>query len=396
MNDILSRLLRKNLSTAQLIGFVLANFAGLAIVITGVQFYTDVRALWEKEDSFIRKDYIVVNKKVKTAMRPGSEETSFSSTEIEDLKKQPWVRSAGEFISADFSITGSIAGGERRLSSFMFLESLPSEYIDVKDCSWTFDPSQGSVPVIISKDYLTLYNFGFASSSGMPQISESMLGSVPLDLSLRSEDGRVEKIKGRIAGFSNRLNTILVPEEFMRYYNRTLGSGKTIRPSRLIIDVSSPGDVAISDYLETHGLEQAGDKSASRASYFLNVAASSVVSIGIVISVLSLFILMLSISLLMQKNKEKLHNLIMLGYSLKETGATYRRLIVAVTLISFLLATGAMLYFRTLYISGISGLSGGADTGIWISLCAGIILSGLILIFNICSVNRKVKAAFYK
>lgn len=43
MKRIIRRLLHKNLSVAQLIGFILSNFVGLAIVILGVQFFEDAR-----------------------------------------------------------------------------------------------------------------------------------------------------------------------------------------------------------------------------------------------------------------------------------------------------------------------------------------------------------------
>ena len=43
--NIIHRLLRKNLSMAQLAGFTLANFIGLLIVLLGLQFYTDVRSI---------------------------------------------------------------------------------------------------------------------------------------------------------------------------------------------------------------------------------------------------------------------------------------------------------------------------------------------------------------
>lgn len=43
--NLVSRLLRKNLSTAQTLGFILSNFIGLAIVVTGLQFYEDVSAI---------------------------------------------------------------------------------------------------------------------------------------------------------------------------------------------------------------------------------------------------------------------------------------------------------------------------------------------------------------
>ena len=131
------------------------------------------------------------------------------------------------------------------------------------------------MPIIISKDYLTLYNFGFASSAGLPQLSESFMGGVPLRLHVASEDGiRSADFSGRVVGFSNRLNTILVPQEFMEWSNERFGSSSVKDASRLIVDVSSPGDVAIGSYIEEHGLEVAGDKRSSQAS-FLQIGRAS-------------------------------------------------------------------------------------------------------------------------
>ena len=62
--NIIQRLLRKNLSMAQLVGFTLANFIGLLIVLLGLQFYTDVHSIWQDEDSFMQKDYLVINKRI--------------------------------------------------------------------------------------------------------------------------------------------------------------------------------------------------------------------------------------------------------------------------------------------------------------------------------------------
>ncbi len=151
--------------------------------------------------------------------------------------------------------------------------------------------------MIISRDYLTLYNFGFASSAGLPQMSEGLMSGIPLELTLTSEDGtRMKRFKGHVAGYSNRLNTILVPDEFMRIENAELGSGATRNPSRLVVDVNSPGDVAISEYLEARDLEVAGDKSGASASFLLKVVTGVTVAIGAVITLLSFFILLLPLS----------------------------------------------------------------------------------------------------
>lgn len=392
--NIIHRLLRKNLSMAQLAGFTLANFIGLLIVLLGLQFYTDVRSIWQDEDSFMKKDYLVINKRVSGSGLLTGERASFSADEIADLEKQSWVRKVGRFSSADYRLSASIEQAGRSMSTYMFFESIPSEFVDVDSDEWGYEEGDNVVPIIISKDYLSLYNFGFASSTGLPQFSETMIGSIPMRLRISSANGSAE-LQGRIVGFSNRLNTILVPQEFMDWSNSRYGRtvGARADPSRLIIDVSSPGDVKIKDYIAEHGYEIAGDKANSTASYFLNVATGVVLAIGAVITVLSLFVLLLSISLLMQKNRQKMHSLIMLGYELKEVGRPYRQLVVAVNAVAYLLAAGAMLAMRMLYIDAVRAM-GASDATVWLSLGVGAAITLAVVLFNIISINRKVASAF--
>lgn len=392
--NIIQRLLRKNLSMAQLVGFTLANFIGLLIVLLGLQFYTDVRSIWQDEDSFMQKDYLVINKRVSGSGLLTGERASFTADEIADIEKQSWVRKVGRFSSADYRLSASIEQAGRSMSTYMFFESIPSEFVDVDSDEWGYEEGDNVVPIIISKDYLSLYNFGFASSTGLPQFSETMIGSIPMRLRISSAKGSAE-LQGRIVGFSNRLNTILVPQEFMDWSNQRYGrtAGARADPSRLIIDVSSPGDVKIKDYIAEHGYEIAGDKANSTASYFLNVATGVVLAIGAVITILSLFVLLLSISLLMQKNRQKMHSLIMLGYELKEVGRPYRQLVVAVNAVAYLLAAGAMLAMRMLYIDAVRAM-GASETTVWMSLGVGAMITIVVILFNIISINRKVATAF--
>lgn len=392
--NIIQRLLRKNLSMAQLVGFTLANFIGLLIVLLGLQFYTDVRSIWQDEDSFMQKDYLVINKRVSGSGLLTGERASFSADEIADIERQSWVRKVGRFSSADYRLSASIEQAGRSMSTYMFFESIPSEFVDVDSDEWGYEEGDNVVPIIISKDYLSLYNFGFASSTGLPQFSETMIGSIPMRLRISSAKGSAE-LQGRIVGFSNRLNTILVPQEFMDWSNQRYGrtAGARADPSRLIIDVSSPGDVKIKDYIAEHGYEIAGDKANSTASYFLNVATGMVLAIGAVITILSLFVLLLSISLLMQKNRQKMHSLIMLGYELKEVGRPYRQLVVAVNAVAYLLAAGAMLAMRMLYIDAVRAM-GASETTVWMSLGVGAMITIVVILFNIISINRKVASAF--
>lgn len=391
--NIVTRLLRKNLSRTQIAGFILSNFIGLAIVVAGIQLYQDIGSIWQDEDSFLSKDYMIVNKQVTGANTLG-ESATFSDAEIADIESQPWVRSVGRFESTGYRVAASVGAGDKALSTYMFFEAIPDDFIDINPSEWHFRDGDTSVPVIISKDYLTLYNFGFATSAGLPQMSEQLMGSIPMRLHISSDYGsRQIDLNGRVVGFSNRLNTILVPRDFMTWSNTRFGDGRRRLPSRLIIDVSSPGDVAIDRYIDSHGLEIAGDKSSSQASFLLNVVAGIVMAVGCVITVLSLFILMLSISLLMQKNRAKLHALLQLGYPLKSVSAPYERIITGSCTVALLLALAATYIFRAFYIDSVTPMGGGHGA-MWIAPVAGVVLTAIIIVCNILAVRRKVSAAW--
>lgn len=391
---LVNRLLRKNTSLSRVAGFVVSNFIGLAIVLGGLQFYLDARGIWQADDSFISTDYLVINKRVTSEQTLGGAEPGFTESEIAGLEAQPWVRKVGRFTSNEFKAYMSVGAGDRGMSTYMFFEAIPDEFVDVPSSQWAWSPESRDIPVIISKDYLTLYNFGFASSAGLPQLSEGIMSGIPMRLNLRSEDGmRQETLTAHVAGYSNRLNTILVPQGFLEEANKRLGGGAKKMPSRLIIDVSSPGDVAIAPYLESHDWEMAGDKSASQASFMLKVVTVIVMAIGAVITLLSFFILLLSVSLIMEKNRDKLHSLLMLGYGLPSVGRPYVVLVAVSSVAAFLLAVCGMFVLRSYYLSPLTGL-GAEPASVIYALGTGVALTAVIIFFNIWAVRKKVRESW--
>ena len=99
---LVSRLLRTNTSVPRIVGFVISNFIGLAIVLGGLQFYQDARGIWEADDSFISTDYLVLNKKVTSRQTLEGADQGFTPNEVADLRRQPWVRDVGLFTSNNF------------------------------------------------------------------------------------------------------------------------------------------------------------------------------------------------------------------------------------------------------------------------------------------------------
>lgn len=395
--NLVWRLLRRNVSIGQIAGYAVANLIGLSIVLTAVQLLRDATARdGDSDDTFFNKDYLIISKEVSETGAFLGSTTTFSEDETADLAKQPWVSRIGEFTPSRFHVSGAVDFNGRGMSTHLFFESIPDGFFDIKPEGWGFDPGDpdAEIPIILSKDYLALYNFGFAASRGLPQLSESLIGSIPLRISL-SGNGRQQWRKGRVVGFSSRLNTIAVPERFMQWANSTFGDDfENAEVSRLIIEVNDPGNPAIADYFADHGIETSGDKlNQGKTAYFLSVISAVVIVIGVIISLLSFFILMLSIYLLLQKNREKIHDLMMLGYTPRQAAFHYYLLVGAINLTILLLSIAAMLTASRIWAEPFGNLGLSASSPVP-TILAGAVLMGAVTAANIIAIKRIVNRNF--
>lgn len=392
MKGLMWKLLRKHISTPQLIGFSIANLIGLTIVILAVQFYCDVLPVFTDEESFIRKDYLIITRNISSAGAIMGTSAEFSDEDIADIEQQPWCRRVGKFTSSKFSIIASIGGGSSpMIRTMFFFESIPNNFIDVDSTSWHFDPQRPQVPVILSREYLSLYNFGFAATQGMPKVSEGEVSSVPLTFNLAG-NGHSDMMNGRIVGFSNRLNTIIVPDEFMRWANARYGTGEVQQPLRLVVEVNRPGDPKIQAYMDAHKYMIAGDKMASsKTYYFLTLIIIIVIVIGVLISLLSFFVLMLSIYLLLQKNTKKLQDLIMLGYSPRQVSAPYVKMVVLINMAVLIASIVLMLVARGCYMPMLREMGTNGGT-IIPALIVAVVIMAAITAGNVWAIRRKVNS----
>ncbi len=395
MNRLVWKLLRQHISIGQLSGFFLANLFGMMIVLLSVQFYRDVLPIFTEGDSFMKKDYIIATKKISTLGSFAGKSNTFTNDEIKELKSQPFTKSVGAFTPSLFKVSAGLGMQEAgiHLSTEMFFEAVPDEYVDVSLDKWHFDENTHSIPIIIPRNYLNLYNFGFAQSRSLPKLSEGLMSLVQMDIMMRG-NGRVEQYKGNIVGFSNRLNTILVPQSFMDWANKSFAPEQEAQPSRLIVEVNNPTDTKITDYFQKHNYETEGDNlDAGKTTYFLRLITGIVLGVGLFISVLSFYILMLSIFLLLQKNTVKLENLLLIGYSPTRVALPYYILTAGLNILVLFLAIGSVMWIRSYYTDVIQVLFPQLETGSLLPcIIVGCILFLAVSLLNILTIRRKIMA----
>ena len=277
----------------------------------------------------------------------------------------------------------------------MFFESVPDAFSEFSQTAAAQDFSAAAeIPIILPRTYLALYNFGFAATKNLPQLSEGVVSMVPMDFRLRGEGGAERRMKGRVVGFTTRLNTVLVPESFMRQMNQELAPHASAEPTRLIVEVKNPTDDAIASFMQRRGYELEDDSlAAGRATYFLKVVAGVVMAVGLLISALSFYILMLSIFLLVQKNAEKLQNLLLIGYSPARVSLPYQLLTVILNALVLVLATGLLLWIRSLYLERLWQMFPALSEGSLLpALLLGLGLFLFVSLLNIFTIRHKINS----
>ena len=392
------KLLRQHISVPQFAGFFFANLAGMLIVLLGFQFYHDVLPVFTAKDSFLKADYLILSKRVGTADVFTGRGHEFSGSEIDDLSAQPFVTSVGKFTSTNYRVDASLSvNGIPLMKTDFFFESVPDDFVDVSSSEWEYKPGDKRVPIILPRSYINMYNFGFAQTRSLPKISEGLLGMIDLGILIRG-NGQEERFHGKVIGFSNRLNTILVPQSFMDWSNARFAPGEPTKSTRLIVQVGNPADERVTTYLEKKGYEVESDKlAAEKTTYFLRMVVSLVMIVGLVISVLSFYILMLSVYLLVQKNASKLENLLLIGYSPARVAMPYQVLTIALNVAVLFMAWALLSVARGYYMDILTTLFPQMESGgLWPSIVAGLILFLAVSVLNVIVVRRKVMRVWHR
>lgn len=338
MSRILRKLLSGNINPWQTVAYTVANFIGLLIIGTGVQFYRDISNRGEAASDPLGATRFTVVSRQATASIFGTDNRNLSASEIEDISRQPWAKKAAPFTPAGFDISVSLDLGNAGFSTSLFFEGVPDEYLETVPSGWGFDPEAPEVSIILPRDYLALYNLGYAPARGLPSIDERTARMIPLAVTM-SGKGISEKIPGRIVGFSSRINTIAVPDAFIRWANGRFSPAADPEIRRAVIELDDPGNPAFSRYLLENRLEESSaDEATSRLCYFLRLITVAVTAIGILISIMAASLMILSVFLLLQKNRHILSDLITLGYAPSTLSGFYIRLVTIANLLSMIMA----------------------------------------------------------
>jgi hypothetical protein len=384
---ILDKILWKGKSKWLLLGASIGAFIGLVLLLSTLQFYFDVQKLLSG-DANPSDQYVQINKKINLFNTLGVK-SSFSESDIEELRTKPFIQSVGKFTANDFR-----AGASSDMLGFyteLFFESVPSDFLDVDEPDFRWSEGQNSLPVLISKDYLALYNFGFAPSQGLPQVTPSTVGKLNMEITI-SGNGKKQLFSGRIVGFSERINSILVPPDFMIWANANFG-GETGLPSRLILKVDNPLSKDFQVFLKEKNYEvSTGRLIGSQFGVLLKVVLSALWAMGLLILTLSMIVFVLNFQLLVAQSRAEIRLLLETGHFPKQISdllsKRFTLLFLGVLLMVFMALIGSRIWQVGYFENQGFDLESNLDPKVW---GVGFVFCTGLLWLNIFNIKRAVK-----
>ena len=378
-------ILWKDHSRAHLTWAFLGTLAGFVLLLSGIQFYLDIKQVLTENKDLLDPEYIVLNKEVNISQTLGFAGTGFTPEELEEVRQQPFADRVSPFISNEFPIRGYTDSD--KIPDFyteLFFEAIPDEYIDIKSEDWKWDPEKRTIPIIIPQDFLNLYNFGFAQSQGLPQVPKGVISMVNFRIRLSNRWDEHEEFPGRIVGFSNRIHSIMVPYDFLSWANEEYGYFKKTDPSRIILVSKDPTDPAIIKFIEDKGYDTIREKlKSSRMNIILKFIISFLVVVAAMIIGLAFLVFLLSLQLMISRSSEKIRRLNKLGFHYREISRPY----IVLLLILMVSVTGLSLLTTGILTRQFSGMASEWNLAISSSLHNLIYATSLGLITLIFAAN---------
>ena len=126
---------------------------------------------------------------------------------------------------------------ELGLKTDYVFESIPDKYIET-NVNWKWRKKQ-LIPIIIPKDYLKLLNLGYAETkkaNRIPLLSYDAVKSLTGRVLIESPKGKKHFSCRIVRLHRKKINSILVPENFIDWANENYGVKKEIKPNKILVE----------------------------------------------------------------------------------------------------------------------------------------------------------------
>ena len=310
---------------------------GVLLLLCSVQMFINIQHLLKegrtRKDGF---DFVSITKNITNETMGQPEKNLFQPEDIAAIKQQSFIAGVSPLLANDFRIQLS-AGNIIPFSTDMFLEALDNAFIDTLPPSFQWQEGERNIPIILSSDFFEIYNI-FAPGQGLPQLSKESAMGMPVVITCFGRDQSVN-FTGRIVAFSDRVNSVLVPKNFLEWANKTFSNRNRQTASRLFLKLKDVNDPQLIRYLDAQHYVINKDKTLlGRNKMVLQGIFSGLGIFGLLVVVLALMLFSFYLQLVIARSRESLELLLTLGYSPKWLGTNVSNQFVPVYLLIVLTA----------------------------------------------------------
>ena len=316
----------------------LGTVIGLVIILITIQLLQDFGPLIQKRIDAVDNNYQVISKKIGELSFLSSKIKGFSKDEIDKIKDQENVVDIAPFSSCNYQVMISVGNENNGIPGFYtlaFFESVPTRFLNEKEGFYNWDSSLIEVPVILPKNYLDAYNYGLALSMNTPQISESFLKKLRFKIEISGNKKKGSYI-GKIAGLSDNLNSIIVPEQFLNLTNLKYGNKEQQDPTRVIIKTLKADQKSFIDFLndKNYSLSDNSQQMSLVQQIIIGLFSYQFI-IAMIIIAQGLLLLLFYTQIIIQSSKELIKKLFILGYRPKQISIAFEKILLKTYLIIF-------------------------------------------------------------
>jgi len=338
---LVQKLLLRHRSNNRLWASLIALFAGTTLLLIAVMIWWNFSLILSgtHDNDSLGSTFLTIGKQVTDQSMGKKGSSFFTPKEVSTIESAPQVQDVGMLISNRFPVYASLNVGNGFATS-MFLEAVPDRFMDKKPNGWNWEPGNTQVPIILSSDFLNLYNYGFALSQNLPQLSQNTIQALAFDITIGRELYR-EQYTGRVVGFSDRISSVLVPQSFIEHGNATFAPNTPIAPSRLILQVKDPSDKRFAEFLKMNNYTTNTEQLRwNKMRGIVEAVASGTGLLALLLMGIGTLVFILFIELTIAKAEASLSLLLQMGYSPRYLGRFMMRRFIP--LILFVLIAAAI------------------------------------------------------
>jgi FtsX-like permease family protein len=366
---------------------------GVLLLLCSIQMFINIQQLLGGESA--RKegyDFISISKTITNETMGQLEKNLFNENDIKDIASKPFVQGVSPLVANRFRVQLS-AGDIIPFSTDMFLESLDNSFIDTVPPNFSWQEGQNYIPIVFSSDFLEIYNV-FAPGYGLPQLSEATASQVVVYITCYGANGLQQTFRGSIVALSDRVNSIIVPKNFLDWANTKFGHAADVKASRLYIKTKDANNPDFLNYLQQKNYKVNKDKTKfGRVKQVLQGIFSGLGIFGLLVVILALMLFSFYLQLMIARSKDNLQLLLMLGYSpnwlSKNVSKQFIPVYILVVLVALALTEGMQWAFHHFAMFDRPELSSLLH---WTVLITSVVLIGLSLLTN----YRMVKKLLYR